>query len=607
MAAFNSKRASPLFRLKAFALIACLCGVFNQLPLLAASDYFSPSSILVSADGNRLFVTETTAGIVAELDPRKGSMTRRYKTKDAPTGIALSPSGDRLYVTAGISRGRVIVFSVESGQKLESYEAGHSPTAPVLSKDGKTLYVCNRFVNRVSAIDTASGSIRSQIPVEREPVSAALTRDGKRLLVANHLPAGAADQDYVAATISVIETSSHHANGTLELPNGSNGLRDICLSPDGAFAYIGHTLARYQVPATQLERGWVNTNAVSVFNLDTMKRVDTFLLDDIDLGAPNPWGIAVTENGATLAVTHAGSHEVSLIDRLALHEKLSGDSANDLRFISSIRRRVPLLGKGPRSCAISGTSLYVAQYFSDDVGVVELSDPRDPIVSSLSLGPVKEMDETRRGRFLFNDGSFCFQQWQSCVSCHPSERVDALNWDLLNDGIGSPRNTKSLLYSHETPPTTITGCRANAETSVRAGIRFFMAVLPESDAAAIDAFLKSMQPVPSPRLSEGKFTDSALLGKALFEESKCSMCHSGKYFTDKKLYDVGTGKGRDAGAKFDVPTLIEVWRTAPYLHDGRARSIRDVIKAENPDDDHGHTQGLLDNEVDDLVEYVLSL
>jgi hypothetical protein len=57
----------------------------------------------------------------------------------------------------------------------------------------------------------------------------------------------------------------------------------------------------------------------------------------------------------------------------------------------------------------------------------------------------------------------------------------------------------------------------------------------------------------------------------------------------------------------DTPTLIECWRTAPYLHDGRAATMRDVLGEANPDDRHGRTSGLTPIELSDLAEYVLSL
>ena len=48
----------------------------------------------------------------------------------------------------------------------------------------------------------------------------------------------------------------------------------------------------------------------------------------------------------------------------------------------------------------------------------------------------------------------------------PDARADALNWDLLNDGIGNPKNTRSMLHSHRLPPVMITGIRAKAEDAV---------------------------------------------------------------------------------------------------------------------------------------------
>jgi cytochrome c peroxidase len=45
---------------------------------------------------------------------------------------------------------------------------------------------------------------------------------------------------------------------------------------------------------------------------------------------------------------------------------------------------------------------------------------------------------------LFHDATIGHQSWQSCASCHPDGRAGGLNWDLLNDGIGNPKNTKSV-------------------------------------------------------------------------------------------------------------------------------------------------------------------
>ena len=59
--------------------------------------------------------------------------------------------------------------------------------------------------------------------------------------------------------------------------------------------------------------------------------------------------------------------------------------------------------------------------------------------------------------------------------------------------------------------------------------------------------------------------------------------------------------------EFDTPTLRELWRTSPYLHDGSAATIRDVLTARNPKDEHGKTSQLTAQQIDDLAEYLLSL
>jgi cytochrome c peroxidase len=72
-------------------------------------------------------------------------------------------------------------------------------------------------------------------------------------------------------------------------------------------------------------------------------------------------------------------------------------------------------------------------------------------------------------------------------------------------------------------------------------------------------------------------------------------------------YDVATGRDREKNMEFDTPTLIEIWRTAPYLHDGRAVTIKEVLTKYNDNDKHGQTSNLTDEQIDDLALFILSL
>ena len=206
---------------------------------------------------------------------------------------------------------------------LKTIPAGHTALSPVLSRDGKTLFVCNRFNDAVSVLDLRQEREAARIQVAREPVSAALTRDGRFLLVANHLPRGRSDLPYVAATVSIIDTAPRKVIKELHLPNGSINLRQLCVSPDGKYACLAHTVGRFQVPVTQLARGWVNTSAITLIDLASLEVRNTVLLDDVDRGAANPWAAAWSADGQWLCVTHAGTHELSVIDFPALLQKLA--------------------------------------------------------------------------------------------------------------------------------------------------------------------------------------------------------------------------------------------------------------------------------------------
>jgi YVTN family beta-propeller protein len=586
--------------------------VQTALALLLAAQvsgppWCSPGALVATHDGARLYIGCDTGRRIEVFDANSRKLVRSIPMPAPVTGLALSQDDSTLYATCGNA------VRVLKGDTLRaSLRGGHTAMAPVLSPDGARLYVANRFRNDISIFDTQSQKELGRIETTREPVSAAISPDGSVLFVANALPAGRADVAYVAAEISVIQTLSRQA-AKIALPNGSTALREIRISPDGGLACVTHQLARFYLPATQIDRGWMQTNAFTLVDVEGRKVMATLLLDDVDRGAANPWAAAWSADGRRLAITHAGTHELSVVDVPALRAKLANtslDPADDLAFLVGVRRRIPLAGKGPRALALVGNRAWVASYFSDTLEAIDLdaAAPAAAVVARLSQAP---MTTARKGEMLFNDGALSFQGWLSCASCHsPDARVDGLNWDLLNDGIGNPKNARSLLLAHRTPPAMSQGVRENAEAAVRSGIRYILfANRPEEDAAAIDEFLKSLTPLASPYLVNGKRGAAAERGRKLFFDAKvgCAACHPPGLFTNLKIYDVGTRASTDTVAQFDTPTLVEIWRTAPYLHDGSAATLRDVLTTANRGDTHGKTSHLRPGQIDDLVAYLLSL
>lgn len=578
-----------------------------------------------------MFVACATRGEVAVLDSA-GNLTQTLKVPGSPSGLAVSPDGTRMAITCAAPQSTVCIVDLARLEIVARLPAGHSTFAPVFSSDGRTLYACNRFNHEVAVFDLNARKQVARIAVEREPIAAALTPDGRLLFVANHLHNGPASAEQVAAGVSVIDTGTRRVVKTIRLPNGSGLLLGVAITPDGRHAAITHNLSRFNLPTTQVERGWMNTAALTLIDVAKLGVINTVLLDNVESGAANPWAAAFTADAKRLLITHAGTHELSVIDYPALVAKLSqlpdalaagqtpdytrvsnvrADVPNDLAFLVGLRQRIKLNGNGPRSLAISGETAWVPGYFSDSIDKVDLSAPGCR-PESIAVGPRVPMSAIRRGEMAFNDATLCFQTWQSCATCHSYDaRVDALNWDLLNDGIGSPKNAKSLLWSHRTPPAMSTGVRDRAETAVRSGIRYILfAVLPPEIPSALDAYLGSLMPAPSPYLEKGALSKSALRGKQLFEDTAvgCAKCHPPGLFTDLQSYDVGTRQRADgAGTNFDTPTLVELWRSGPFLHDGSAATIRDVFRPHNRQDKHGATSQLTEQQIDDLATYVLSL
>jgi len=581
-------------------------------------DYLSPETVIADSNGRLVYVALKEANRLIIVDVQTKKIVREINIPQEPTGLTLSPTQQKLYVTGGVENGKVYEIDLATDKIYCEITVGHSPSSPAISPDGKVLYVPNRFDNNISVVDLNKRVVTQHIPVRREPVAATLTNDGSLLFIAHLLPDSPSDIDYVSASISVISTSDNIVTNSIGLPNGSTGLHGMVISPDGQYLYVTHQIAFYNLPTSQLERGWMNTNVFTIIDIKSQKIISSILLDDVDLGAANPWGITVSNDGNSLIVTHAGTNEISVINRNELHEKLSHhdekvsenpyavkDLSNDFSFLVGLRHRVSLKGFGPRGVTIAAGKIFVAEYFSGSLGIIDLYDLQH--VQSIPLGKEPEMSAERRGEMLFGDATKCFQSWQSCTSCHPNARTDGLNWDLLNDGIGNPKNVKSLLLSHKTPPAMGHGVRATAEVAVRSGFKYILfSPVPENDAVAVDVYLKSIQPVPSPYLVNGKLSKRAKTGKKLFEQTGCNNCHSGPYYTNMRSYDVGSLRRWDKRVKpppLDVPSLIEVWRTAPYLHDGRAMSVEEAFSSCHPEG----VKGLSSDDIKTLSEYVLSL
>jgi hypothetical protein len=97
----------------------------------------------------------------------------------------------------------------------------------------------------------------------------------------------------------------------------------LALSPDGKQVIATHVLSHYVRPTMEGEKGVMNMNALSLLDARTLEWIDTVVLDDPNLGAANLWAVAFSGDGRKLLVTHAGTHELSVVDHPALLERIA--------------------------------------------------------------------------------------------------------------------------------------------------------------------------------------------------------------------------------------------------------------------------------------------
>lgn len=552
------------------------------------------------ADDGRIVFTNKGSRDVTVYDGA-GKLLERVEFELPPTGVAID--GDWAYVTSSAGEGRLSKLSLKDYSVAYTTTTAMGACAPVVSADGETVYVCNRYKGTLSAVSAADGTVKASIAMLREPCAAVLSPDGRYLYVANFLPAQRADVDYVAAAVSVVECDKFRKVNDIVLSNGSNALRGIACSPDGKYVFVSHNLGRYQIPTSQLQQGWMNTNAVSVIDASAQSLVGSVVMDEPDRGAGGIWDVAC--DGRYLVTSQSGTHDVSVVDYAAMVRKLESyakpqELDYDMYFIQDVRRRRALSGNGPRAICLKDNKVYVPTYFSDTLNVVDLEQDR---ISVVAYNPNRMESAVDIGERAFNDAALCYQNWQSCNGCHPNEgRVDGMNWDLMNDGIGNPKNCKSMLLSHRTPKCMISGIRDSAGLAVRAGYKFIQFCdVPEDIALCVDEYLMALEPLPSPYLVDGKLSAKAEEGKKLYEKFGCANCHSGPYYTDMKMHRIGEDIEFEQG--WDTPTLVEVWRTAPYLFDGRAATMVDVFYEHK----HGIDGKISRKEAEALAEYVNSL
>ncbi len=279
------------------------------------------------------------------------------------------------------------------------------------------------------------------------------------------------------------------------------------------------------------------------------------------------------------------------------------------------------VGAGPRAAVFSddGSALYVLNANALSISVVDVAPflresqqlPQHIAYSAASeraFGVDPLSPSLRNGRRVFanahNAGLAAGQRF-ACVTCHPEGTQDGLVW-VLPDG---PRQTPSLTHRLEgTGPFNWHGTEDALQHNMAETIHRMGGLgLNCQELEDLEQFLLRGLPAPPPNPhvnDDGTLTPAQEAGQKLFfdETTACSECHSGATTTDGKLHDVGTSENQ---TRLNTPSLAGLYYTAPYLHDGSAADLFDVL--EHTATTMGRTDHLTDDQKADLVAFLLTL
>jgi YVTN family beta-propeller protein len=371
------------------------------------------------------------------------------------------------------------------------------------------------------------------------------------------------------------------------------------------------------------------TNGISLIWPDG--RVDQLLLDQVNDFFADPTDVVFSKDGQYLFVTGGGVQEVAMIDVMKMKKVLKNASEDERQFtlpnhlgISTeyVIQRITV-GQSPRGMVVSPDNkyLYVADGLDDAISVIDI-DTRER-VKVIDLGGPEEITQARYGERLFHSAENTFVRQFSCHSCHPDGGIDGITYDIEPDGLGfNPVDNRTLRGINDTAPFKWTG--KNRTLRRQCGPRlaaFFTRIDPfnEEQSAALDRYIVTI-PRPPNRFRKGEeLTQSQRRGKRIFQriydnsgnpipdEKQCHYCHSYPYFTSREMFDVGTSSWLDTQGTFDVPHLNNIYATPPYLHDGRAKSLEEIWTVYNPRDQHGLTNDLTKDQLNDLIEYLKTL
>jgi cytochrome c peroxidase len=612
------------------------------------------SSILYDEVRDRVWVVNPDADTVTVLETDPPATLAEVDVGDHPRTLALL--GSTIAVACQDDDTLHLLDADDfSSRDVVDLGYGSAPYGVATDPRGGRVWVSRMQAADLVSVDLPSGVVRREIDLGPDPRGVAVSGDGAIFVTRWRSDVSSAYVYHVdardPATASLVGTALLPRQEGLDSDTDNDGvpsfLNQVVFSPDAGRAILPSLKANVvtglfntgaELTSQTTARAVMNEIMRDPASPATVARDSfRFAFDDLDFAS----AAVFSPLGERIYVAFQGAERVLAVDAFSFNPT------------GSIREA----GAAPQGLAISpdGTRLYVQAFLDRQVRVYDVSDlstEPEPIavVDTVAVEPLDPMVlEGKRIFYRSRDPRMSRTSYLSCATCHLDGEGDNLVWDFTQRGEGL-RNTIPLRgraglahgalhwsanfdevqdFEHDirngqggtgfmSDADFMMGTRGTPLGDPKAGVSAELDAL-----AAYVSTLEGFGRSPFRREGDASWEAAYARGQAIFESSAtgCTTCHAGSELTDSgfetpgmpTIHDVGTlgaGSGQRLSGPLtglDTPTLRGLWRSAPYLHDGSAASIRDVLTIRNPSDTHGVTSTLTSAELDDLVVYLRAL
>ena len=606
------------------------CRVLVGLFVLAGSCWLSSpaaagssNSLLdVSPDGALLLVVNSDNNSVTVVDVKERKALREILVGDKPEGVTWIGKGSLAAVTV-FREDVVVFFDALTGKIVHKTPVFDEPYGIVANKDGSRVWVTLDYPGRLVEIDPKDFSVKAEHKVGSFVRGLALAPDESKLYVT----------EFYTGILHAIEPNSGKVLDTWKGHSTDNLARHVAIHPTRPKAYLSHIRSKIDV----IDGSGSIFPQVSICDLvpaatPGQKRRTSIGMDTYNgvRVVTNAHEAALSPDGKLIYTIYAGTNDMNI-------SRVIDDDYREMAPIGS-----PIsIGQNPRAVRVSPDGKEVYVYTTLDFAVNFYDSSITKKLATVKVCEPAKSPEWVRGKALFGMAlpPMTNPRWVACSSCHPDGLTDGRIWQNPEGLRKSPQffgmaHTHPLHWSADRDEVqdfeyTIRSKLMKGGGLVRGNIKNKVGFAPlelsetmaerSKDLDALAIYSNSFEATQlSPHAPTGKLSESAERGKKLFTDAKvgCATCHSGPYFTDSslqkpfKVHDVGTGTqdpSEKMGPKYDTPSLLYVYRTAPYLHHGKAATLHDVLTTANVGDKHGVTSHLKKDEVDDLVEFLKAL